>query len=99
MSVEFDNKISLGHMLSVGAIAVAGLVAFFDLRGDTQQLASEVATIRQDAGQIKQNAGNSESRIRAVEIAQASQTSDLRSIQIGITEIKTALSRMQEGKP
>lgn len=36
-----------------------------------------------------------EARIRAVEIAQASQTSDLRSIQLGITEIKSALSDMR----
>ena len=35
-----------------------------------------------------------ETRVRAVEIAQASQTSDLRAIQVGITEIKAAISKI-----
>lgn len=35
-----------------------------------------------------------EGRIRAVEIAQASQTSDLRSIQTGINEIKDQMRRL-----
>ena len=39
-------------------------------------------------------AENREARVRAVEIAQASQTSDLRSIQVGISEIKAAISKI-----
>ena len=35
-----------------------------------------------------------EARVRAVEINQASQTSDLRAIQIGISEIKSAVSKL-----
>lgn len=37
-----------------------------------------------------------ESRIRAVEISHASQTSDLRNIQIGINEIKDQIRRLSE---
>ena len=35
-----------------------------------------------------------ETRVRAVEINQAGQTSDLRAIQVGITEIKAAISKI-----
>lgn len=37
-----------------------------------------------------------EARVRAVEINQAGQTSDLRSIQIGIAEIKAAINKIGE---
>ena len=35
-----------------------------------------------------------ETRVRAVEINQAGQTSDLRAIQVGISEIKAAISKI-----
>lgn len=43
---------------------------------------------------LEMTASAYESRIRAVEIAQASQTSDLRSIQTGINEIKDQMRRL-----
>ena len=37
-----------------------------------------------------------ETRVRAVEINQAGQTSDLRAIQVGISEIKAAISKIRD---
>jgi len=62
MALEFDNKISLGHVLSVAVIAIGGMVAFFDLRVQQGQLTAEVAS-------ISWAAEGREIRIRAVEIA------------------------------
>lgn len=33
MALQFDNKISLGHLISIVAIAMAGMTAYFDLIG------------------------------------------------------------------
>lgn len=41
------------------------------------------------------DAAASEARIRALEIAQASQSSDLRSIQVGISRIEAQLEKLQ----
>jgi hypothetical protein len=87
MPLEFDNKISLGHVISVGVILIGGMVAFFDLRGQQSQLASEVVT-------ISRAADAREVRLRSVEIAQASQTSDLRTIQVGIGKIEAQLQKL-----
>ena len=85
--LQFDNKISLGHIISIGLIIFGGITAYADLRGMQNQLAAEVAN-------MSRAAENREARVRAVEIAQASQTSDLRSIQVGISEIKAAISKI-----
>lgn len=85
--LQFDNKISLGHIISIGLIIFGGITAYADLRGMQNQLSAEVASMTRAAE-------NREARVRSVEIAQASQTSDLRSIQVGITEIKSAINKL-----
>jgi hypothetical protein len=85
--LQFDNKISLGHIISIALIIFGGVTAYADLRSSQTQLATEV-------GNIARTAENREGRVRSVEIAQASQNSDLRAIQIGISEIKAALVKI-----
>ena len=85
--LQFDNKISLGHIISIALILFGGVTAYADLRSSQNQLATEVAN-------MSRAAENREARVRSVEIAQASQTSDLRSIQVGITEIKAAINKL-----
>jgi hypothetical protein len=85
--LQFDNKISLGHIISIALIIFGGVTAYADLRSSQTQLATEVSNIARAAE-------NREGRVRSVEIAQASQTSDLRSIQVGISEIKAALAKL-----
>jgi hypothetical protein len=85
--LQFDNKISLGHIISIALIIFGGVTAYADLRSSQTQLAAEITT-------IARSAENREGRVRAVEIAQASQTSDLRAIGVGISEIKSALAKL-----
>jgi hypothetical protein len=85
--LQFDNKISLGHIISIALIIFGGVTAYADLRSSQTQLATEVSNIARAAE-------NREGRVRSVEIAQASQTSDLRSIQVGISEIKSTLDKI-----
>lgn len=87
--LQFDNKISLGHIISIALIIFGGVTAYADLRSSQTQLATEVSNILRAAE-------NREGRVRSVEIAQASQNSDLRAIQIGISEIKAALVKLGE---
>lgn len=87
MALQFDNKISTGHLLTAAAMCFAGIVAYADLRAGQSQLAADMIAVKADALAR-------EGRIRAVEIAQAGQSSDLRSIQIGISEIKAQLTRL-----
>ena len=87
--LQFDNKISLGHIISIALIIFGGVTAYADLRSSQTQLSTEVSNIARAAE-------NREGRVRSVEIAQASQTSDLRAIGVGISEIKAALVKLGE---
>lgn len=91
MPLQFDNKISLGHVISMVAMIAACILAYSTLSARQESLLGEMVALKAEA-QAR------ESRIRAVEIAQAGQSSDLRSIQIGISEIKAQLDRMT-GQP
>lgn len=87
-SVQFDNKISLGHVISIGTVLVACAVAYATISARQEQ-------ISQDIGGIQRAAEQREGRIRAVEIALAGQSSDLRSIQVGISRIEAQLEKIQ----
>lgn len=88
MSIQYDNRISLGHVISIVMVLSTCLLAYATLYVTQQQMAAEIVSIKADA-QAR------EARIRAVEIAQASQSSDLRAIQIGIGRIEAQLEKMQ----
>lgn len=88
MPLQWDNKISTGHLLTVGAMIVAGLGGYFDLRGGQMRMIGDVVAM-QRASEAH------EARIRAVEIAQASQSSDLRAIQIALSRIEAGLEKLQ----
>lgn len=90
MSFEFDRKISLGNVITIGVVLFGAVGAWFTLVAGQQVLSREMI-------QVQSNVSAHESRIRSVEIAQAGQSSDLRSIQIGISEIKAALGKINDG--
>lgn len=58
-------------------------------------VSNRVETLTLSMVEAKADAVARESRIRALEIAQASQSSDLRSIQIGISRIEAQLEKLQ----
>lgn len=87
MAIKLDHTVSIGHLLTAGAMVVAALMGYATLRFEVGRISTDVTTIRADAVAR-------EARIRSLEIAQASQSSDLRAIQLGINEIKGQLTRM-----
>jgi hypothetical protein len=89
MGLRFDNKISTGHILTAAALFASGVAGFTHVKSEVAKVSAEVAAISSDAKQ-------SEARIRAVEIAQASQSSDLRSIQGGIARIEMQLEKLSK---
>ncbi|WP_420344633.1 hypothetical protein [Paenirhodobacter sp.] len=89
MPFEFDRKMSLGNLITIGVVLFGAVGAWFTLVAGQQGLSREMI-------QVQANVAAHESRIRSVEIAQASQSSDLRNIQIGISEIKAALSKLSQ---
>ena len=88
MPLQWDNKISTGHLLTVAAMVAAGLGGYFELRGGQARVTADVLMIQRAAEAH-------EARIRAVEIAQASQSSDLRAIQIALSRIEAGLEKLQ----
>ncbi len=88
-----DRGITLNKQLAWtigGGLIGAGLYVGLTIA----TLSTQVAQSRdawQEATRARQQL---ETRVRAVEINQASQTSDLRSIQVGISEIKAAISKI-----
>jgi len=82
--------VSLGNMLSIGSVVVGLSVGYSTLRADSLETRRMVVAI--DAACLQR-----ESRLRAVEIQQAGQNADLRSIQTGIAEIKSLISQMRAG--
>ena len=87
MPLQFDNKISLGHVLTFLAMLIGGISAWSNLRSDQDRMMTEMTRMQSE------NSAR-ESRLRTLEIAQASQSSDLRSIQTGISEIKATLDKL-----
>ena len=88
MSIQFDNKISLGHIISIITVLAACIMAYATISARQEQMSVDIITI-QRAAEAR------EGRIRAVEIAQAGQSSDLRAIQVGISRIEAQLEKIQ----
>lgn len=88
MALQWDNRISSGHLLTVSAMIIAGLGGYFDLRASQARVIADVIAMQRAAEAH-------EARIRAVEISQASQSSDLRAIQITLSRIEAGLEKLQ----
>jgi hypothetical protein len=61
MSLQFDNKISTGHLLTASAMMIAGVMAYADVRSSQEFLRGEMVSVKADAAAR-------ESRIRALEL-------------------------------
>lgn len=96
--MQFENKITLGNILTIIALVLGLSAGYSNLEARLSAQAEKVAamdqTIRERNSLADSRTTATDTRVRAVEIMQASQTSDLRNIQVGINEIKTALERL-----
>ena len=85
---HLDRRVPIATLAVLIGQIVLGVIWITTLsnRVDTQAVA---------IAESKADAMGRESRLRALEIAQASQSSDLRSIQIGISRIEAQLEKLQ----
>lgn len=87
--LQWDNKISTGHVLTFAVLAAGVLSGWNNLNSRQSQIEVEIYRLIQ-ASQER------EARIRVVELTQAAQTSDIRSIQNGVNRIETKLDQLAE---
>ena len=96
--MQFESKITLGNVLTIIALVLGLSVGYSNLESRLSTQAEKVAamdqTIRERILLSDSRAVATDTRVRAVEIMQASQTSDLRNIQVGINDIKSAVERL-----
>ena len=97
--LQFDNKISLGHILTAVVLIIGIIGSYYDLSTSQKNLATEIAQRRGEIATIENDARSRESRLRAVELLQAGQVSDLRNIQSGISRIESQLDRLTRDRP
>ena len=97
--LQFDNKISLGHLLTALVLIIGIIGSYYDLSSSQKNLAAEIARRGSEISTIETAAQSRESRLRAVELLQAGQVSDLRNIQSGISRIETQLDRLMRERP
>ncbi|GGE29498.1 hypothetical protein SAMN05421774_1333 [Gemmobacter megaterium] len=95
MAIRIEKSVSYGQIASTGVIFAGMIGAFVWAQADIRSLGEHQKRIDSDLVAIRQEAAAREARIRGVEIAQASQSSDLRSIQIGISRIEAQLEKLQ----
>lgn len=79
--------LTIGNWVQLAVLLVGGTMAFANVYDG-------LGSLRQEVTRVEQHSRELEIRIRAVEVLQASQSSDLRNIQIGINEIKASLDRL-----
>lgn len=98
MAITFDNRVTMGNILTIGAMVVGLSLGYANLQGQqaAQERRLEVLEVghRDRAAESNARAQAVDGRLRSLEVAQASQSSDLRAIQAGINEIKQALDRL-----
>ena len=98
MAFEFDKRVSWGNIVTVSVLVVGLVAGWTSMKAATERAEADILRLQADTDRrikaFEETARAYEGRIRAVEIAQASQSSDLRSIQQGINEIKEQLRRL-----
>src|SRR5690554_3535758 len=91
-------KLSAANWITIALVAAGAVSSFAVAQYQIGAVERRIEAMNRDATEratkFEMIANAYESRIRAVEIAQASQTSDLRNIQIGINEIKDQIRRI-----
>lgn len=86
-SVKFDSTISTGNILSILAMLVTVVGGYVSL--DKTQEAQAISI-----GRLEENSRAFDARLRAAELTQAGQASDLRSIQATLLKIDGKIDRL-----
>jgi hypothetical protein len=95
---HLDRRIPIATLAVLIGQIVLGIVWITTLDNRVSTQGAAIGKIEAEADQHEAEARilvqQHEARLRAIEVAQASQSSDLRSIQIGINRIETKLEKM-----
>ncbi|WP_322889300.1 MULTISPECIES: hypothetical protein [unclassified Yoonia] len=98
MAVTFDNRVTMGNLLTIGAMVVGLSIGWATIEARQEALERRMEMLetahREKVQESNARAAAVDARLRSLEVAQASQSSDLRAIQAGIDEIKAALNRL-----
>lgn len=101
MALQYDSKFSLGNIITVCVLFLGLAVSWGAFTSRQDHMASEAAALRQLISEhTAENArarAEQDARIRAVEISNASMSSDLRAIQAGISRIERLLEAATSG--
>lgn len=104
MAIQYDNKFTLGNIITIGTMIAGLAIGYANIQAqqvsDARRL-EDLETRVQDAIDTQlSHEREFEARLRSVEVAQASQSSDLRNLLIGVNEIKVSLDRLtREPRP
>lgn len=97
MPFTFDYKISITNVLAMVFFFIGAVTAWGTLVNGQARLAEKIANIESIMAQRTAlrdaQAIGFDTRIRMIEIAQASQSSDLRAIQSGVSRIEAQLDK------
>lgn len=95
MALQYDSKFSLGNIITVLVLMGGLAVSWGTFTARQDEMAKEATALRQlvadHSAESARVRADQEGRIRAVEISSASMSSDLRSIQAGISRIERLL--------
>lgn len=88
--MQFDNKISTGHIISMLAMSIAGLGAFFNVKNQADNTSAVVAALKADLATVQ-------SQTHAISLTQASYSAEIRAVTSGIQRLELQLERIING--
>lgn len=94
--MQFENKVTIGNVLTMLAMIAGMFWSYSQLQQEQARQADKIesinGTLRDRVALVDARNAAFETRMRAVEVAQASQSSDLQNILSAVNEIKAALA-------
>lgn len=87
MGIQLDNKISTGHILTVVAMSIGGLGAFFHVQNRVEANAADIARMKSEVALLQGQA-------HELRLKQAEYASEVKFITSGIQRIETSLDKI-----
>ena len=98
MAIHYDGTINAGHIMTASVIMFSVASAVIWVQADLSRLTSEQAqfeaSFASDIFAIRAESQGRETRLRAVEVSQAAQSSDLRAIQASLGRIERLIEAL-----
>lgn len=92
---QFSAQISLGNVLTLLGLLIAGVAAFYQVQGNVQANRDAIARQQQLHAEMKQEVGQHEGRLRSVELEGARSEERLSNIFAVLSRIEARLVRIE----